>query len=154
MWVELPPVWIGVLNLLGIPAVHLLVAWVSARLPREWFQDSGRIGKWEEGFYEKVLRVRRWKGLLPDAGPWFGGMAKRRLESRNREYLRNLLQETRRGEWSHWVQMGAVNVCLLWTPMPWGWVIAGYALLSNLPCVVSLRHTRLRLRRIVATSDR
>jgi len=109
----------------------------------------GRLRRWEWGLYERWLMVRKWKDLLPDAGPWFGGVAKGRLGERDEASLRAFAVETRRGEWAHWVQMVLIFLFVLWTPLPWAWVIVGYAVLSNGPCVVSLRYARLRVGRVL-----
>ena len=55
--------------------------------------------------YERVFLVRRWKHLLPDAAPWFGGVAKAKLQSAEPAYLDTFAAETRRGEFSHWLQL-------------------------------------------------
>lgn len=150
MWIEWPPLWTGVANVLVIPAVHLGVSWLVTRLPDGWFSArGGGVARWEGRFYERWLMIRRWKDSLPDAAPWFGGAAKARLERRDPDYLRSFARETRRGEWAHWGQALLLNICLLWTPLPWAWIIVGYALLSNLPCILNQRYTRLRLGRVL-----
>ena len=157
MWIDWPPLWIGVANVLVIPTVHLFVSWVATCLPDGWFvrKDPGSgVARWEGPFYERCLLIRLWKDSLPDAAPWFGGVSKRRLESRDPAYLRTFVLEARRGEWAHWVQLLLVNVCVLWTPLPWAWVIVGYSLFSNLPCIFNQRYTRLRLRRVLGRGVR
>ncbi len=149
MWIELSPWWIVGVNCLGVPAVHLLVSWVVTCLPARVFEGGVRQGAWERGLYERWLRVRRWKDLLPDAAPWFGGVGKGRLGARDEESLRVFAVETCRGEWAHWVQMGVLLLFVLWTPLPWAWVMVGYAVGSNVPCVVSLRYARLRVARVL-----
>lgn len=150
MWIDLPPLWIGLANALVIPAVHLGVSWFATRLPDSFFAaPAAGVARWEGRVYEQVFRIRAWKDALPDAAPWFGGVAKARLASRDTAYLRAFARETRRGEWAHWVQLALLNVCLLWTPLPWAWIIIGYAILSNLPCILNQRYTRLRLGRVL-----
>lgn len=156
MWVELPAVWIAVVNCVGIPVVHLLVSWVATCLPARVFESAGSVGRvqpWERGLYERVFRVRKWKDLLPDAAPWFGGVPKGRLGSGKREELELFCVEARRGEWAHWVQMLGVMLFVVWTPLPWAWVIVGYAVLSNAPCVVSLRYARSRVGRVLRRGE-
>lgn len=154
MWIELPAIWIVVLNVLGIPVVHMLVAWWSTRLSLKRFRPSApfyRLRKWEGGgrFYERVLLVRAWKDRLPDAGPWFSGFSKGGLKSRDRAYLEEFNQETCRGEFSHWMQTVVILVFLIWNPYPANLVIFCYAFLSNLPCIISQRHTRCRLEKVL-----
>ena len=154
MWIELPVPWILVLNCLGIPAAHLLIAWWSTCLPARLFRPRSflfRRQPWEQDgtVYRRVLLVGRWKRLLPDAAPWFKGFPKGRLASRDPAYLRTFVVETCRGEFSHWVQVLAIASFVAWTPYPASLVIIAYSLASNLPCIISLRHTRLRLLRIL-----
>ncbi len=149
MWIDIPNLWIALLNCLGIPAAHLLIAWGSTRLPASIFHSeatrpSGLNGR----FYERVFFVRRWKHLLPDAAPWFGGIAKARLQSVDPTALGLFAAETRRGECSHWLQLLTISGFILWTPWPVALIIIAWALISNLPCIISLRHTRLRIQHL------
>lgn len=150
MLVELPALWIVVLNVLGIPLAHLLLAWWSTRLPRQRFQPDTFLYRprgWEQGgkFYQKVFRVRSWKDRLPDGASWFSGFAKGSLTSRDPDYLREFQIETCRGEFSHWMQSLVISTFIIWNPFPACLVIIAWALLSNLPCIISQRHTRARL---------
>jgi glycosyl-4,4'-diaponeurosporenoate acyltransferase len=95
--------------------------------------------------YEKVFFIRRWKHLLPDGAPWFDGFPKKKLESTEPGYLRKFILETRRGEFSHWLQIIAITGFIAWNPFPANLIIISYALASNLPCLLNLRHTRQRL---------
>lgn len=152
MWIELPNLWIGVVNAFGIPAVHLAIAWWSQRRVDAAFEPQSvfyRIRGWETAgrIYEEVFLVRKWKDMLPDAASWLGGFAKAKLTSRDPDYLRRFVVETCRGEQSHWLQMVAVAFFVLWTPFPYALIILGYAVFSNLPCIMNLRYTRSRLMR-------
>lgn len=157
MWIEVSNLWIAIINCLGIPAAHLLVSWGTSRLPTASFRPAGflfRTRSWERsGFlYERVFQTRCWKDRLPDAGPWFQGFSKANLRSTKPAYLRTFITETCRGELSHWLQIIAINCFLIITPYPAGLVIIGYSLLSNLPCIINLRYTRIRLQKILARS--
>jgi len=159
MWIELPALWIVILNCLGIPAVHLLVAWWSTCLPARLFRPEAMLFRsrwWELSgvLYARLFRVRSWNRMLPDAAPWFGGIPKARIKSRDPAYLRTFQIETCRGEFSHWVQMIAIVGFIAWNPYPFNLVIIGWSLLSNLPCIINLRSTRLRLQQMLARSVR
>ncbi len=155
MWLELPNLWIALLNAVLIPAIHLGVSWFYTRL------DSGRFDprsflfrerSWECGgeIYQTLFRVRRWKRFLPDAAPWFDGFAKGKLQEKSPAYLRAFIVETCRGEAAHHAQVGALLVTLIWNPWPWAaGVMIVYAVLSNLPCLILQRFTRARLRRVL-----
>lgn len=154
MWIELPTAWIIVLNVVGIPAAHLLVAWWFTAMEGERFSPEGflfRGRNWErEGqFYRRVFQVHRWKKFLPDGAAWLRGFAKGSLASRERSYLETFLRETCRGEAAHWVQMLVIFLFVVWNPFPANLVIIGYSVHSNLPCIISQRFTRARLRRVL-----
>jgi hypothetical protein len=153
MWIELPYLWIAVINTLGITAAHFLLAWGCTQLPQCWFRkdeearDSDhRFQRW---LYERVFLVKRWKKRLPDAAPWFKGFPKSSMQSSEPDYLRTFIAETRRGELSHWLQIPAISAFIIWTPWPGNLIIIIYAFLSNLPCIINLRHTRQRMSRLL-----
>lgn len=158
MWVELPTWAIILLNVIGIPVVHILISWIMLRLPLTQFSpECGffQIRAWEEQgrFYEQVFRVRAWKDRLPDAGPWFAGFSKSKLQERTREYFIEFRLETCRGELAHWLQLIVISFFIIWNPYPANLVILAYAFLSNLPCLISQRHTRCRLERVLANES-
>ena len=156
MWIELPGAWIVILNVIAIPAIHLGVSWLFTRLPGSWFRAGSmvfRSRRWErEGrTYERLFGVRLWKDLLPDAAPWFDGFPKQHLMGRDPGYLRAFRTETCRGEAAHYAQIPAIMAVLAWNPWPVAaTVIILYAFLSNLPCIIVQRHTRLRLGHLLA----
>lgn len=156
MLVDLEPGWIVTLNVVTIPLIHLLIAWVFTRLPRRWFKPEGWLFReryWERGgrLYEAVLHVRGWKKWLPDGAPWLRGFAKRNLRKRDEHYLETFRAETCRGESAHLAQIPGILGVLAWNPWPWAALaIVLYALLSNLPCMIVQRHTRHRMGRVVA----
>ncbi len=151
MLIELPILWIILLNVGGWLAIQMGLAWGFTRLPVEWF-NVGRTPAWERGgrFYEVVLRIKVWKDRLPDAARWFGGgFAKGTLAGKDRDYLRRFIRETWRGELCHWFAIGFAPVFFLWNPW-WGdCIIVAYALAANLPCILVQRYNRLRLGRLL-----
>ena len=151
MWIELPNFWIAVINIIGIPLCHLAIAWASTCLPAGMFvrplppKPTHDSAGYENFFHEKLFLVRYWKNLLPDAAPWFKGFAKGKLESTDHNYLQTFVCETRRGELSHWIQILAISLFIIWTPSPASSIIIIYAILANAPCIINLRYTRLRI---------
>lgn len=140
-------------NIAGWPVIQLAIAAMVMRIPQELFAHDGplyRQRKWEQAgrFYTKWLRVRRWKSMLPDGAPWMGGFTKKRLVSTNDGYLRKFIVETRRAEFAHWWIMACCPVFFLWNPLWACCVMVGYAIASNLPCIVAQRYNRLALTRI------
>lgn len=153
MPIELPVVWIVVLNCAGWPLVQLGLAWAFTRMPEAWFRRAPHAFPGELWVLRHVFHVKCWKDRLPDAASWFGGgFAKRSLQSRDLEYLRRFVAETWRGELCHWCAIAFVPVFFLWNP-PWAdAVILAYALAANLPCILAQRYNRIRLRRLLAGS--
>lgn len=149
MWLDLPVWAIALLNALGIPGVQLGVSWAFTRMPQGCFDPASLPYRSSFGVtakcYNRCLGVRRWKGLLPDAAPWFGGFAKKRLRASDRAFLETFRRETCRSEAAHWVQLVLVSGFVIWTPMPWAWVIIVWVLVSNAPCIVLQRQNRRRI---------
>jgi glycosyl-4,4'-diaponeurosporenoate acyltransferase len=143
-------------NILGWPVVHLSIGSAALRLPPEhftrdtWFTVPRR---WEHDgrLYRKWLAIRKWKCLLPDGAPWLGGFAKKSFRARNSVDVAQFLLETRRAELAHWCMLGCLPVFFLWNP-PWArWVMTGYAVAANLPCILVQRYNRFSLQRILRT---
>ena len=159
MWIELSTFWNVVANLVAIPAIHLGMSWFFTRLPRSVFRPDAWLfapRAWEGGgrLYERVFAVRAWKDRLPDAAGWFDGFPKRSLLSRDIDYLRDFERETCRGEAAHHAQVLGLLLTVLWNPWPVAaLVMVVYAFLSNLPCIIVQRHTRLRLAPIIAVFE-
>jgi len=158
MLFELPPLWIVILNVLGIPAIHLGISWLYTKMPRRWFDPDSplfRERKWEDKgkFYQRIFKIRRWKGLLPDAAPWFDGFAKKNLRSMEAGFLRAFKAETCRGEAAHYAQVFGILGTLAWNPGIAAVVIAVYSVFSNLPCILLQRHTRVRLDHLLEKTD-
>ncbi|MFT4112015.1 hypothetical protein [Silvibacterium sp.] len=146
------PARVILLNCIGWPALQLSLAWGMGCLPARWFAKEAawsRVCQWESPLYRRVLRLRSWKHRLPDGASWFaGGFAKKKLEMRNREYLMRFVAETRRGELAHWLMIACVPLFFVWNP-PWACVVvAFYALIANLPCIIVQRYNRATLLRV------
>lgn len=136
-------------NVITCPLIQLGTAWLFTRLPDRWFPDRPTAAPPAQlELYESHFRVKRWKGLLPDGASWFaGGFAKKSLTSREPEYLRRFIAETRRGELCHWVQLALAPVFLIWNPW-WAFLfVMAWFFVSNLPCIVVQRYNRLRFSR-------
>jgi glycosyl-4,4'-diaponeurosporenoate acyltransferase len=154
--IELPIVWIIVLNVAGWLAIQLGFAWVFTKMPVTWF-DPGSVFEWERDgrFCERMFRIKDWKDRLPDAAHWFGGgFAKGTLAATNRDYLQRFVCETWRGELCHWTATACTPVFFLWNPW-WGdLLIVAYALAANLPCILAQRYNRARFQRVLARVSR
>ena len=143
-----------VVNILGWPLIHLATGFVALRLPARLFAEDNWLTEsrsWERdgNFYRNWLAVRKWKSLLPDGAPWLGGMAKKKIQTRNSTYLEQFLWETRRAEWAHWCMFSFLPFFFLWNP-PWAClVMTAYASAANLPCIVAQRYNRISLDRVL-----
>lgn len=153
MWLELPNLWIGLLNGLGIPAAHFGISWLFTKLPLRWFSPELAPFRPFQGesasYYDRWFKPKSWKSLLPDAGPWFGGFAKRCLKAATPAFLARFRAETCRSEAAHWSQMAVIACFILWTPWPWSIIVLIYSVASNLPCIVLQRQNRLRLAKVL-----
>jgi glycosyl-4,4'-diaponeurosporenoate acyltransferase len=149
-------VWLALLDA-GVWAAWSTVAGYTAhRLPAARLARDGwllRLRRRPERVarrYERVLRIKRWKSLLPEAGDLFkGGFSKRRLAHRDRPYLHRFVIETRRAELTHWAVMALGPSFFLWNPWWLGLAMLGYGLVANVPCLVTQRYNRARLLRML-----
>lgn len=135
---------------IGVVSGYLLV-----RLPVErfavdtWltrpraFEDSGR-------WYQRRLRIRRWKDRLPEKGDMFrDGFSKRHLVDRSDAHLERFVAETRRAEWVHWCNLGSGPLFLLWCTPLLGTAMVAFGVVAHLPFIVVQRFNRQRLTRVL-----
>lgn len=150
MWIELTNTWIIIANVLGIPAAHMSLSWICTIAPDAWFdKPREKNSPKPHPIYEKLFLIRSWKHLLPDAAPWMNGFPKGKLQSTETAYLQQFVLETRRGELAHWLQWTVISCFIAWNPYPANLVILGYATIMNLPCILNLRYTRIRMAHVL-----
>lgn len=139
--------------------VHAGTGYAVHRLPlRALERDTGiwRSRRFERDgrFYEDVLRIRRWKDRLPEAGAVFaGGVSKRRIPSAADGGPARLAAETRRAELGHWLAAAAGPLFVLWNPPAVAAVMVAYGVVVNAPFVAVQRYNRLRLARVLRRSS-
>ncbi|MGH9282013.1 MAG: hypothetical protein ACRD0S_03645 [Acidimicrobiales bacterium] len=137
-------------------AVQVGTGYLVHRLPVRRLDHDGwlwRARPFERGgrFYTDVLRIRRWKDLLPEAGALFeGGFGKRRLRGASPADLDRFAVETRRAELGHWLAVLPTPLFVWANPPLLAPFMAAYPLLVNGPCIAAQRHNRIRLRRAAA----
>jgi glycosyl-4,4'-diaponeurosporenoate acyltransferase len=145
--------WTVVLDVAVWAAGSSLTGYLMHRLGPDAFTRDGvitRLRPFERSgrFYEERLRIKRWKGRLPEAGGLFpGGFSKRSLRKVEPAYLERFVQETRRAEVTHWVIIGLGPLFFLWNPWWLGVVMVTYGIAGNAPCLLAQRYNRARLLR-------
>lgn len=151
----LPKPYAIALDVVAWAVVHVVVGYVLHRVPVERFaRDNaltrGRRFERHGEFYQRWLRVKRWKAWLPEAGGFFrGGFDKKRLPAALEDGLARYVMETRRAELVHWLTAAVAPLFFLWNvPRAGVWMVA-YGVAANVPCIVALRYNRLRLDRII-----
>lgn len=135
--------------------VGVVTGYVLVRLPAErfahdsWltrprsFEDSG-------GWYQRRLRIRRWKDRLPEKGDMFrDGFSKRHLLDRSDAHLQRFVAETRRAEYVHWANLAAGPLFFIWCPPLLGGAMVLFGVVAHLPFIVVQRFNRERLTRIL-----
>jgi glycosyl-4,4'-diaponeurosporenoate acyltransferase len=156
MLVQLSP---GVTVLVDVVAwlvVHLSVAWAVTQLdagrfdPRAWLFRERALERGGQ-LYQRLFRIEAWKRLLPDGARLFRrGFRKKHLGARGPAYLARFRVETCRSELAHWVVVACAPLFFLWNSPGVGAIMIAYALLANLPCILTQRYNRCRLARILA----
>jgi glycosyl-4,4'-diaponeurosporenoate acyltransferase len=137
-------------------AIGVVSGWAVSRIPLRRLQHDTwltRPRRFEDGgrFYERRLRIRRWKDRLPDAGGVFrGGVSKRHLGGVSDAALERFAAETRRAELVHWVNAVAGALFLVWCPWALGMAMVAFGLVAHLPFVAIQRSNRARVGRVLA----
>ena len=100
------------------------------------------------------MRIQLWKDRLPDGGSWLrSGFAKKRLQSRSKDYLERFAAETRRGELTHWLMLLPVPLFALWNNLLGMLIMILYALAANVPCIIVQRYNRIRLLKVMSRRE-
>jgi len=101
-------------------------------------------------FLEKIIMVPKWKKYSPDGGAHFkDGFSKRYLKEKNLAYYEKFLIETRRAEFTHYLQMLPAPIFFLFNPIWVGWLMIGYAILFNLPFIWIQKYNQPRMIKLI-----
>lgn len=151
MLIDLPWHLFTALDIVAWLLIHLGVAYAVTRTDEERFSRQHwlfRPRSWElQGrLYRRLFAIHRWKRHLPDGAALFKqGFRKKRLISKNPDYLRRFRRETCRAETAHWLMMSFAPLFFLWNPPAAAWLNLAYGVLANLPFILTQRHNRYRL---------
>lgn len=136
------------------PLMQVTISMIGNKADDSKFDPEGfwlKTRKWEKdgAFYRKVLKIDKWKHLLPDGAKTHKqGFRKKHLASYEPEYLKAFIAETGRAEIFHWLQILPFWIFGLFGPFFVVWIMLGYALLVNMPCIIAQRYNRPRLIRL------
>jgi glycosyl-4,4'-diaponeurosporenoate acyltransferase len=153
--VELSTFWTITSDILAWLVIHLGVSYGLTRMPARWFSPEAWLfaeRRWERGgvLYDRLFRVKQWKSFLPDGAALFrSGFRKKALTQWDQAYLERFLQETCRGELTHWITFLWSPLFFLWNLPFVGVIMIAYALVANAPCVITQRYNRSRFRRVL-----
>jgi len=122
----------------------------DSRLSRDgWLLRPRRFeagGKW----YQRRLRINRWKDRLPEAGALFpGGLSKRHVPGYDVAGLQLFARETRRAELAHWWALCCGPAFILWNPPLAAGLNVAYGVAVNLPFIAIQRYNRQRIQKLV-----
>lgn len=151
----LPDIWIIIIDIVLWAAIHMIVAFGATQMKADRFNPDSwlyRQKKWEknEHLYTRIFRIKQWKEFLPDGAAWFsGGFAKKNLQEKSSDYFQVFIKETCRGEFTHWIVLGFSPIFFLWNYTWAGFIIIGYAIIANVPCIIAQRYNRIRFQRIL-----
>ena len=147
--------WTIALNFVIWFFIHGGVSISVARVEQASFNPESwlcRERSWEKNgkMYDVIFKVKRWKRFLPDgAAISRNGFRKKNLHSLDTAYIQKFIVETCRAELTHWIVFAFSIIFFLWNVWWVGMIMIAYALIVNIPCVITQRYNRIRLRRVV-----
>jgi len=136
-------------------AIHVSISFLMTRRPLASFDADNWLYRqrgWEKNgrIYEKFFQLKSWKRKLPDGAAIFkDGFQKKKLKETSQEYFQEFIRETCRAELIHWIVFLFGFIFFVWNIWWVGIVMIIYATIVNMPCVITQRYNRIKLRRIV-----
>ncbi|MEK4384375.1 glycosyl-4,4'-diaponeurosporenoate acyltransferase [Solibacillus sp. FSL W7-1464] len=153
-------IWLLVVNIVAWLVLHFSISALCFKIPLRFFlKDLAffRIAKWEEHgeIWNRLFLVKKWKKHLIDGS----AIAKKsynksHLHGTKREDLLIFAAETKRAEMTHWLLILPAPLFFLWNPVWAGCINIVYALLANLPFILTQRYNRGRIENILDLSNR
>lgn len=154
MIVHLPSFLNIVIDILAWLVIHVSVSLSIDKIspesfnPESWFYKERKCEKGGRT-YQRILRIKTWKGLLPDGAALIKNrFRKKHLGTPDALYVRRFIAETCRAEFIHWGIFIFSPIFLLWNEWWIGLIMIAYGIVVNVPCIVTQRYNRIRLKRI------
>lgn len=154
--ISFPLFWTIVIDIVAWVFFHLAISALCLRLPLKTFQNNAfwsRIYPWEKSgaLWHKLFRVKAWKGRLIDGATLFkSGYQKKTLHGKGKKDLQMFAVETKRAELTHWLSILPAPLFFLWNPALVGWLMIAYAVVFNLPFIVTQRYNRGRINKMLS----
>jgi glycosyl-4,4'-diaponeurosporenoate acyltransferase len=155
MIIHLSSLWMLALDFIAWLVINLSVAGIISRLLPESFNAETWLFKernWEKQarLYEHLFKIKKWKGWLPDGAEVSRkAFKKKHLQTADSDYIRVFILETCRAEILHWIIFLFGFIFFVWNPWYVGIIMIVYAGITNLPCILTQRYNRIRLKRLL-----
>lgn len=146
--------WLVCINGAAWLLFHFSISALCFYIPTSFFMRNVpllRIGSWEKDgrIWDTLLNVKSWKKHLIDGSSIVKkSYNKRYLHGTRPQDLRLFAAETKRAELTHWLLIVPAPLFFLWNPAWAAWVNVLYAIVANVPFIVTQRYNRGRLERI------
>jgi glycosyl-4,4'-diaponeurosporenoate acyltransferase len=138
--------------------VHLFSSYIIFFIPKKFFSLNNKLFKnisknYSLAFYEKLLGIKKWKAVLPEAGNFYKiePFSKKKIISKKEEYLKRYHFETMRGEMAHIIPFLLYPISWIWNPFIADIIMFLFCFLFNFPFILILRYNRLRISMILKT---
>jgi glycosyl-4,4'-diaponeurosporenoate acyltransferase len=155
MIIHLSSPWMLALDFIAWLVINLSVAGVISMLPSSSFYPETWLFKERDRekqsrLYERLFKIKKWKGWLPDGAEVSRkAFKKKHLQTADSAYIQVFILETCRAEILHWIIFLFGFIFFIWNPWYVGIIMIVYAGITNLPCVVTQRYNRIRLKRLL-----
>jgi len=150
------PTWLMLgLNIILWPIFHLLISNITLRTPDIKFKKDNwlyRTRAYEQDgrFYERFLLIRVWKKWIPDGATLFNqGFKKKHLTGTQKSYIQHFIEETRRAEYSHILQILPCVTFFIFNEFWIAIIMVVYAFAFNMPLIWLQRYNRIRFQRLL-----
>lgn len=133
----------------------IIVTFISTKLPERYYNYRAWLykeRKWERNgeFYQQVLKVKRWKGHMPEIADFIkSAFPKNSIKEFTNEYIEKYLLESCRAEFAHWCIIASSIMFLFCEGTAAFIFILLIAIILNAPFIIIQRYNRPRIIRIM-----